>query len=51
MVLIRHHLLDHDDVIVLGGDDVVVTKSGKKTHGLARFFPPCMAKPCQDCVF
>src|SRR5258708_22841517 len=37
-VLIRHHLLDHDDVILMGGDDVVVTKSGKTTHGLDRFF-------------
>src|SRR6266571_2885951 len=27
-VLIRHHLLEPDDVIVMGGDEVVVTKSG-----------------------
>jgi putative transposase len=32
-MVIRHHLLDHDDVIVLAGDDVVVTKAGKQTHG------------------
>ena len=37
-VLIRHHLLDRDDVILMGGDDVVVTKSGKQTYGLDRFF-------------
>src|SRR5260370_8295753 len=37
-VLIRHHLLEPDDVIVMGGDEVVVTKSGKQTHGLDRFF-------------
>jgi len=37
-VLIRHHLLEPDDVIVLGGDDVVVTKAGKHTYGLDRFF-------------
>src|SRR5215217_3131979 len=43
-VLIRHHLLDPDDVIVLGGDDVVVTKSGKKTHGLDRFFSSLYGK-------
>src|SRR5213594_4967583 len=36
-VLIRHHLLDPDDVIVLGGDEVVVTKAGKHTYGLERF--------------
>jgi len=32
-LLIRHHLLDQDDVILMGGDEVVVTKSGKTTHG------------------
>ncbi len=37
-VLIRHHLLEPDDVILMGGDEVVVTKSGKQTHGLERFF-------------
>src|SRR4029077_16588263 len=31
-VLIRHHLLEPDDVILMGGDEVVVTKSGKQTH-------------------
>ena len=30
-VLIRHHLLESDDVILMGGDDVVVTKSGQQT--------------------
>ena len=37
-VLIRPHLLEPDDVIVLGGEDVVVTKAGKHTYGLDRFF-------------
>ena len=43
-VLIRHHLLDPDDVIVMGGDDVVVTKAGKHTHGLDRFFSSLYGK-------
>ena len=30
-VLIRPHLFEHDDVLVIGGDEVVVTKSGKQT--------------------
>jgi putative transposase len=30
-VLIRHHRLEPDEVILMGGDDVVVTKSGKQT--------------------
>ena len=37
-MVIRHHLLDQDDVIVMAGDDVVVTKSGKQTQGSGRFF-------------
>jgi putative transposase len=42
--LIRHHLLDPDDVILIGGDDVVVTKAGKHTHGLDRFFSSLYGK-------
>jgi putative transposase len=37
-LLIRQHLLDIDDVVVMSGDYVVVTKSGKTTYGLDRFF-------------
>src|SRR5713226_7176235 len=43
-VLIRRHLLDQDDVILMGGDEVVVTKSGKTTHGLDRFFSSLYGK-------
>ena len=43
-LLIRHHLLDHDDVIVMGGDEVVVTQSGKRTDGLDRFFSSLYGK-------
>src|SRR6476620_12118127 len=43
-VLMRHHLLEPDDVIVLGGDDVVVTKAGKHTYGLDRFFSSLYGK-------
>jgi putative transposase len=32
-VLIRHYVCLPDDVILIGGDDVVVTKSGKQTYG------------------
>ena len=37
-VLSRHHRLEPDEVILLGGDEVVVTKSGQQTQGLERFF-------------
>jgi putative transposase len=36
--LMRHHLWDPEEGILLGGDDVVVTKAGKHTHGWERFF-------------
>ena len=34
----RHHLFQPDDVYILAGDEVVVPKAGKHTHGLDRFF-------------
>jgi hypothetical protein len=34
----RTHLFQQDDVYLLGGDETVVTKAGKHTHGLDRFF-------------
>ena len=37
-VLSRPHLGEQDDVLWRGGDEVVVTKSGKKTEGLERLF-------------
>jgi putative transposase len=43
-LLIRHYLWDGDDVILMSGDHVVVTKSGKTTHGLDRFFSSLYGK-------
>jgi putative transposase len=43
-VLMRHHLFEHDDVFVMGGDEVVVTKAGKQTYGLDRFFSSLYGK-------
>ncbi len=34
----RQHLFQADDVYLLAGDEVVVTKAGKHTYGLDRFF-------------
>ncbi len=36
--LIRHCFLSSDDVFIMAGDETVVTKSGKITHGIDRFF-------------
>ena len=37
-VFFRQHLLRPDDVYLLAGDEVVVSKAGVCTHGLDRFF-------------
>src|SRR5436309_8973648 len=43
-MVIRHHLLDQDAVIVMAGDDVVVTQAGTQTHGFGRFFSSLYGK-------
>jgi DDE superfamily endonuclease len=43
-LLIRQHVLDADEVVVMSGDYVVVTKSGKTTYGLDRFFSSLYGK-------
>ncbi|NIU09885.1 MAG: transposase [Phycisphaerae bacterium] len=49
--LIRHHLLDPEDVILIGGDESVATKSGQKTYGLDRFFSSLYGKPVPGLSF
>ncbi len=48
---IRHHLLDLEDVILIGGDESVATKSGQKTYGLDRFFSSLYGKPVPGLSF
>lgn len=50
-LLIRHHLWDGDDVALMSGDHVVVTKSGKTTHGLDRFFSSLYGKAVPSLCF
>jgi hypothetical protein len=50
-VFIRHHLLDPTDIILVGGDETVVTKSGNKTYGLDRFFSSLYGKPVPGLSF
>jgi putative transposase len=40
----RGHLLDCQDTYLLAGDECVVTKAGKQTHGLDYFFLQPAAK-------
>ena len=48
---IRHHLLDRQDTVLIGGDESVVTKSGKKTYGLDSFFSSLYGKPVPGLSF
>lgn len=47
----RTHLLDPEDVYLVAGDECVVTKSGKCTHGLDRFFSSLYGKPVPGLAF
>ncbi len=45
------HLFEPDDVYLLAGDETVVTKSGKHTPGLDRFFASLYGKPIPGLAF
>ena len=47
----RAHLFRRTDVYLLGGDETVVTKAGKHTHGLDRFFAGLYGKPVPGLAF
>jgi putative transposase len=47
----RQHLFQADDVYLLAGDEVVVTKAGKHTFGLDRFFSSVYQKPVPALAF
>jgi putative transposase len=50
-LLIRHALLDSDDVLLMSGDHVVVTKAGKTTYGLDRVFSSLYGKAVSGLCF
>ena len=50
-VFFRHHMYRAADVYLLAGDEVVVTKAGKHTHGLDRFFASLYGKPVPGLAF
>jgi putative transposase len=49
--LIKQHTQGVNGVWLLIGDEVMVTKSGKETHGLGIFFLQFTTRHCLDCVF
>src|SRR5436305_5080613 len=50
-VFFRHHGYCPGDVYLVAGDDVIVTKAGKHTHGLDRFFASLYGKPVPGLAF
>src|SRR5262247_407185 len=50
-VFFRHHAHCPADVYFVAGDEVVVTKAGKHTHGLDRFFSSLYGKPVPGLAF
>ncbi|MBD6620525.1 transposase [Komarekiella sp. 'clone 1'] len=47
----RKHLFRANEVYLLAKDEVVVSKSGKKTYGLDRFFSSLVSKPISGLFF
>jgi putative transposase len=50
-VFFRQHIYCPQDVYLLAGDEVVVTKAGKTTSGLDRFFSSLYGKPVAGLAF
>jgi putative transposase len=50
-VFFRHHIYRSEEVYLLVGDEVVVTKAGKLTYGLDRFFASLYGKPVPGLAF
>ena len=50
-VFFRHHLFNPEDVYLLVGDECVVPKAGKHTHGVDRFFSSLYGKAVPSISF
>lgn len=50
-LFVRHHFLNPEAEYLLAGDETVVTKAGKQTYGLDRFFSSLFGKPVPGLAF
>jgi hypothetical protein len=50
-ILIKNYVIESKGTYLLAGDEVVVTKSGKTSHGLDKFFSSIMGKPVPGLCF
>lgn len=49
--LIQNYFIDTSDTIIIAGDETTVTKAGKKTFGLDRFYSSLFGKPVPGLSF
>lgn len=49
--VVRVHLLNREQVYILAGDEVVVSKAGQQTHGLGRFYSSLAQRPIPGVSF
>jgi putative transposase len=50
-LLFRHHILRAGGEYIAAGDETVVTKAGKETHGLDRFYSSVFGRPVPGLAF
>ena len=50
-IIIKMHLLNRNGEYLLAGDDVVVSKAGKKTYGVGRFYSSIAGRPISSLSF
>lgn len=50
-LLIGQWLIEEDETVLIAGDETVVTKAGKATYGLDRFFSSLFGKPVPGLAF
>lgn len=51
VIFVATQLANTDDTFLLAGDETVVTKAGKETHGLNRFFSSIFGRPVKGLAF
>lgn len=51
VIFVAIQFADADDLFLLAGDETVVTKAGKQTHGLDRFFSSIFGRPVKGLAF
>ncbi len=51
VICVQYWFADENDIFLLAGDETIVTKAGKLTHGLDRFYSSIMGRPVPGLAF